>query len=67
MNESKSQLLYTGGGETLVVTNIRISMNESKSQLDNTTTNDGSGCYKYQNINERKQITTALPMLLLIR
>ena len=33
-------------------------MNESKSQQQNVRANKICGCYKYQNINERKQITT---------
>ena len=33
-------------------------MNESKSQLTPMTKPFILGCYKYQNINERKQITT---------
>ncbi len=42
----------------VVVANIRISMNESKSQLLWVSLRFGKSCYKYQNINERKQITT---------
>ena len=41
-----------------VVTNIRISMNESKSQPNLAFAFNDGRCYKYQNINERKQITT---------
>ena len=43
-----------------VVTNIRISMNESKSQPSWAMNVIPMCCYKYQNINERKQITTVI-------
>ena len=58
MNESKSQHQRQNRAEHSVVTNIRISMNESKSQLGSGTHVYYLSCYKYQNINERKQITT---------
>ena len=60
MNESKSQPTIANGTGTAVVTNIRISMNESKSQLEEHGVFYASCCYKYQNINERKQITTTI-------
>ena len=59
MNESKSQQYAPFVEFGTVVTNIRISMNESKSQLKLFPMIDIRSCYKYQNINERKQITTA--------
>ena len=42
-----------------VVVNIRISKNESKSQLICNSNSCTDSCCKYQNIKERKQITTA--------
>ena len=65
MNESKSQLTWTPSKIETVVTNIRISMNESKSQQLHAQLNDCIGCYKYQNINERKQITTYIRKIVL--
>ncbi len=41
-----------------VVINIRISKNESKSQQYIADTSQSISCHKYQNIKERKQITT---------
>ena len=58
MNESKSQQFNSDMKTIKVVTNIRISMNESKSQLYLSVRPQVICCYKYQNINERKQITT---------
>ena len=42
-----------------VVTNIRISKIESKSQRESVNFQEIFSCYKYQNFKDRKQITTA--------
>ncbi len=39
-------------------------MNESKSQHETKQSKLIKGCYKYQNINERKQITTTKQMII---
>ncbi len=50
----------------MVVTNIKISKIESKSQLSALSPLNIKGCYKYQNFKDRKQITTVHPKATII-